>query len=69
MKLRNFFKRSIGKGLDEIVFSGKERDQLFEEIEEQLVLGDISTAITGRIIGTIKKNCLLHFLKVNLYLF
>jgi len=55
MNLRSFFKKSLGDDIDKIIVSGKDRDSLFEEIEERLVLADISLDLTGRVLDSARR--------------
>ncbi len=55
MKLRNLFRFSAKENIEVVFSSKKEREELFEDIEEQLILSDIPVTIVERIIGKGKK--------------
>ncbi len=50
MKLRRLFRSSINEKLETVFKTKKERDDLFENIEEQLILSDISVKLVDNII-------------------
>jgi len=50
MKLRNLFRFSAKENIEVVFSSRKEREELFDDLEEQLILSDIPVTITERII-------------------
>ncbi len=50
MKLRNLFRFSAKENIEVVFSSKKEREELFDDLEEQLILSDIPVTITERII-------------------
>lgn len=55
MKLKKFFKTSLKKQLSSIFTGGKDREDIFEEVEELLILSDISMDLVGRILQDVRK--------------
>jgi fused signal recognition particle receptor len=56
MKLDNLFKGSLKKKLDGVFSAPKNKEEFFEEIEEMLILSDISAALVGEILNSLRKN-------------
>ncbi|MCK5005594.1 MAG: signal recognition particle-docking protein FtsY [Candidatus Aminicenantes bacterium] len=50
MKLRNLFRFSAKENIEIVFSSKKEREELFDDLEEQLILSDIPVTIAERII-------------------
>ncbi len=50
MKLRNLFRFSAKENIEVVFSSKKEREELFDDLEEQLILSDIPVTIAERII-------------------
>ncbi len=50
MKLRELFRFSAKENIEEVFSSKKEREELFDDLEEQLILSDIPVVIVNRII-------------------
>jgi fused signal recognition particle receptor len=63
MKLDNLFKGSLKKKLGAVFSSPKTREEFFEEVEEMLILSDISAALVGEIVHHLRKNSKLSFEK------
>jgi len=61
MKLNNMFKGSLKKKLNTVFTSRKTREEIFEEVEELLVLSDISVELVGEILNNIRRNSDLSF--------
>jgi fused signal recognition particle receptor len=55
MKLKNFFKTSLKKQLSSIFTGGKDREEILEDVEELLILSDISIDLVGRILTDVRK--------------
>jgi len=67
MKLSNLFKTSLTKKLSLILGSKKTKEEVFEELEEQLILSDISMELVQKILGDVKKNSKLTFEKEDFF--
>ena len=63
MKLRNLFRFSARENIETVFSSKKERDELFDDLEEQLILSDIPVTIVERIIGKGKSSLKTPFTK------
>lgn len=63
MKLSNLFKTSLSKKLSLILSSKKTKEEIFEELEELLILSDISVELVEKILGNVRKNSKLTFEK------
>lgn len=63
MKLSNLFKTSISKKLSLILSSKKTKEEVFEELEELLILSDISVELVEKILGNVRRNSKLTFEK------
>jgi len=63
MKLDSFFKTSLKKKLNLILSSKKTKEEIFEEVEELLVLSDISVELVEEILQNVRKNSKLTFEK------
>jgi fused signal recognition particle receptor len=59
MKLKDIFKTSLNLNLKEkitqVLSSKKSREEIFEEVEELLILSDISAELVDRILGNVRK--------------
>lgn len=55
MRFSDLFKKTLGDRITDVIVSGKERESLFEDIEEQLILADISLYLTERILNLARK--------------
>jgi fused signal recognition particle receptor len=56
MKLNKLFKTSLSKTLGQVFSSKKDREDILEEVEEQLILSDISMELVERILDNVRKN-------------
>jgi fused signal recognition particle receptor len=63
MKLRNLFKTSLKEKITRVLTSKKTREEIFEEVEELLILSDISAAIVDRVLENVKKKSKSSFEK------
>ena len=63
MKLRELFRFSAKENIDAVFSTKKDREALFDDIEEQLILSDIPVTITGRIIAEGKASLKTPFTK------
>jgi fused signal recognition particle receptor len=61
MKLNTLFKGSLKKKLAAVLSSAKTREEVFEEVEELLVLADISIELVEQILENVRKNSKLTF--------
>jgi fused signal recognition particle receptor len=61
MKLNTLFKGSLKKKLAAVLSSAKTREEVFEEVEELLVLADISIELVEQILDNVRKNSKLTF--------
>jgi len=55
MKIKDIFSGSLKKKINNILGSGLDRDELLEELEELLVLSDISVDLVQRILSGLEK--------------
>ena len=67
MKLDNLFKGSLKNKLNAVFSSPKTREEFFDEVEEMLVLSDISAALVGEILARLRKNSKLSFEKEDFF--
>ncbi|MGE5340068.1 MAG: signal recognition particle-docking protein FtsY [Candidatus Omnitrophota bacterium] len=67
MKLSNLFKTSLKKKLSLILGSKKSKDEIFDELEEQLILSDISMELVEKILANVRKNSKLTFEKEDFF--
>ncbi|UCH93862.1 MAG: signal recognition particle-docking protein FtsY [Candidatus Aminicenantes bacterium] len=67
MKLNNLFKGSLKRKLDAVLSSKKSREEIFEEVEEQLVLADISLELVEEILANVRKTSKLSFEKEDFF--
>ena len=67
MKLNNLFKGSLKKKLTAVLSSAKTREEIFEEVEELLVLSDISIELVEQILENVRKNSKLTFEKEDFF--
>jgi fused signal recognition particle receptor len=67
MKLDNLFKGSLKKKLTAVLSSTKTREEIFEEVEELLVLSDISIELVEQILENVRKNSKLTFEKEDFF--
>ncbi len=65
MKLSNLFKSSLTKKLSLILTSKRSKEEIFEELEETLVLSDISIELVGKILKNARESSKLSFEKVD----
>jgi fused signal recognition particle receptor len=63
MKLRNLFKTSLKEKITRVLTSRKSREEIFEEVEELLILSDISAAIVTRVLENVRKKSKSSFEK------
>ena len=63
MKLRNLFRFSAKENIETVFSSKKEREDLFEDLEEQLILSDIPVTLVERIIQKGKSSLKTPFTK------
>ena len=63
MKLKGFFKSGIAGKIGGILGAGKDREEILEELEEVLVLADISVRLVERLIASLRKRAKLSFSK------
>ncbi|MEN8154291.1 MAG: signal recognition particle-docking protein FtsY [Acidobacteriota bacterium] len=63
MKFSRLFRSSINEKLEKVFKTGKERDELFENIEEQLILSDISAKLVDEIVDKGKEKLKSTFTK------
>ena len=63
MKLRNLFRFSAKENIETVFSSKKEREDLFEDLEEQLILSDIPVTLVERIIQKGKSSLNTPFTK------
>jgi fused signal recognition particle receptor len=55
MKLKNIFKTSLKEKITQVLSSKKSREEIFEEVEELLILSDISVELVDRILENVRK--------------
>ncbi|MEN8221950.1 MAG: signal recognition particle-docking protein FtsY [Acidobacteriota bacterium] len=63
MKLRNLFRFTAKENIETVFSTKKDRDELFEDLEEQLILSDIPVTIVERIIDKGKRSLNTPFSK------
>ncbi len=63
MKLRNLFRFSAKENIETVFSSKKEREELFDDLEEQLILSDIPVTIVDNIIQKGKSSLNMLFTK------
>lgn len=63
MKLNKLFKSSLSKTLGQVFTGKKDREDIMEEVEEQLILSDISMDLVERILDNVRKNTKLSLQK------
>jgi len=63
MILKNLFKTSLKKQLSSIFTGGKDRDEILDNVEELLILSDISVDLVGRILQEVRKKSKRSFNK------
>jgi fused signal recognition particle receptor len=56
MKLKNLFKGSLKNKLNAVLSSAQSKEEAFEEVEELLVLSDISIELVEEILGNVRRN-------------
>jgi fused signal recognition particle receptor len=61
MKMNNLFKTSLKKKLSLILGSKKAKEEIFEDVEELLILSDISMELVEQILANLRKNSKLTF--------
>ncbi len=61
MKLNNLFKSSLKKKLGAVLGSKKSREEIFEDVEELLILSDISMELVEEILSNVRRNSNLSF--------
>jgi len=67
MKLDNLFKTSLKKKLGAILSAKKTKEELFEELEELLILSDISMELVEKILRNLRKSSKLTFEKEDFF--
>jgi fused signal recognition particle receptor len=67
MKLNNLFKTSLKKKLGLVLSSRKTKEEIFEEVEELLVLSDISMELVEAILVNVRKSSKLSFEKEDFF--
>jgi fused signal recognition particle receptor len=55
MKLKNLFKTSLKEKISQVVSSKKSKEEIFEEVEELLILSDISAELVDRVLENVRK--------------
>lgn len=55
MKLKNIFKTSLKEKITQVLSSGQSRDEILEEVEELLILSDISAELVDRVLENVRK--------------
>lgn len=63
MILKNLFKTSLKKTLNLVFTAKKTREEILEEVEEQLILADISIELVTRILENVRKSSKMTFEK------
>lgn len=63
MKLKEFFKTSLKKQLNGIFSGRKDREEILEEVEELLILSDISMGLVQEIMQNVRKSSKRSFEK------
>jgi fused signal recognition particle receptor len=63
MKIKEIFSTSIKKKITNVLSSKKDRDEIFEDLEELLILSDISMNLVERIFDNLKKHMKSGFVK------
>lgn len=63
MKLNNLFKSSLKKKLGAILGSKKSQEEIFEDVEELLILSDISMELVDEILSNVRRSSKLSFEK------
>ncbi|MCP4218525.1 MAG: signal recognition particle-docking protein FtsY, partial [bacterium] len=63
MKLKNLFKSSLKEKISRILTSKKSKEEILEDVEELLILSDISAELVDRILENARKNTQLSFEK------
>jgi fused signal recognition particle receptor len=61
MKLNKIFKTSLKQKLSQVFSPGKSREEILEDVEEQLILSDISMDLVERILENVRKNSKFSF--------
>lgn len=65
MKLKGFFKSGIAGKIGGILGGKKDRDEILDDLEEVLVLADISMQVVERLIANLRKRSKLSFSKAD----
>ncbi len=68
MQWNNLFKGSLKKKLTAVFSSRKSREEILEEVEELLILSDISVELVEKILGRVRKNSKLSYEKEDFFL-
>ena len=55
MKLKSIFKTSLKEKITRALGSGKSRDEIIEDVEELLILSDISAELVDRVLENVRK--------------
>lgn len=56
MKLKNLFKTSLKKKISQVFSATSSKEDILEEVEELLILSDISAELVDRILENVRKN-------------
>ena len=63
MKLKGLFRSGFSKKIGTILGSKKEREEIFEDLEELLILADISVQLVQRLMASLRKRAKISFSK------
>jgi fused signal recognition particle receptor len=67
MNLKGMFKSSLKKKIDLVLNASKNKEEIFEELEELLILADISMELVESILSGVKKKIKLTFEKEDFF--
>ncbi len=67
MKIKGMFKSSLKKKIDLVLNASKNKEEIFEELEELLILADISMELVDSILTGVKKKIKLTFEKEDFF--
>lgn len=63
MKIKNLFKTSLKQKISQVLGQAKSQEEIFEEVEELMILSDISAELVDRILENARKNSKLTLKK------
>ncbi len=67
MKIKEIFSSTLSKKIEAVLAAKKTREDIIEELEELLILADISMALVERILGNLKKRVKSAFEKGDIF--